>query len=193
VLEFNALDSQKGTRMTHSMLSTRVEVYGRSVQALLNAMEFVKLKARQVLASNGIESLEPEGWYPMQSVLGSFEDILEQVGPHTVRSIGRCIPQSAVFPPAITSFESALHSLDQAYRMNHRGSGDIGSYRFHLGAGSSARMVCDNPYPCEFDQGIIEALYDRFPPKSSIRLRVDHAPGGCRGQGSHTCTYLLHW
>lgn len=179
--------------MTRSTLSDRVEVYGRSVQALLHAMEFLKLKAGQVLASHGIESLEPEEWYPMQSVLDSFNDILQQVGPHTTRSIGRSVPQSAVFPPAINSFESALQSLDQAYRMNHRGSGDIGSYRYQPGVNKSAGMVCDNPYPCEFDQGLIEALYDRFPPKGSIRLLIEHGPGGCRGKGSHACTYFLTW
>jgi hypothetical protein len=170
-----------------------VEVYGRSVQALVNAMEFLKLRAKRVLASHGIEALEPEQWYPMRSVLGSFEDILEQVGPHTTRAIGHALPQNAIFPPQIDSFESALLSLDQAYRMNHRGSGDIGSYRVVPGVNRTATMWCDNPYPCEFDQGIMEALYDRFPPKGSLRLRIEHDPAGCRAKGSHACTYHLKW
>jgi hypothetical protein len=179
--------------MTRSTLSDQVEVYGKSVQAIINAMEFLKLKARQVLSSHGISPLEPEKWYPINAVLDSFNDILKQVGPHTTRSIGRCIPQSAEFPPFINSFETALGGLDQAYRMNHRGKGDIGSYRYQHGMGNTATMVCDNPYPCEFDQGIIEALYDRFQPKGSIRLRIEHGPGGCRAKGSRACTYQLKW
>jgi hypothetical protein len=179
--------------MNRNTPSEQVEVYGKSLQALYNAMEFLKLKARQVLTSHGIESIEPEKWYPLQAILDSFNDILKQVGPHTTRSIGRSVPKNAVFPPAINSFESALLSLDQAYRMNHRGRGDIGSYRYQAGTGNNATMVCDNPYPCEFDQGIIEALYDRFQPKGSIRLRIEHGPGGCRLKGGRACTYLLKW
>ena len=179
--------------MTRSALSSHVEVYGKSVQALINAMEFLKLKAQRVLASHGIEPLDPEKWYPMPSVLDSFDDILKQVGPNTTRAIGRAVPKSAVFPPGIDSFPSALNSLDVAYRMNHRGKGDIGSYRFLSEGERAARMVADNPYPCEFDQGIMEALYDRFQPKGSIRLRIDHDPAGCRSKGARACTYHLKW
>ncbi|WP_309893165.1 hypothetical protein [Archangium sp.] len=178
--------------MIGSALSNRVEVYGRSVQALVNAMEFLKLKAKRVLATHGIETLEAEQWYPMQNVLGSFEDILKQVGPHTTRAIGHALPKHAAFPPHIDSFESALLSLDQAYRMNHRGPGNIGSYRVIPGVNRTSTVMCDNPYPCEFDQGIMEALYDRFPPKNSLRLRIDHDPG-CRAKGAHACTYHLKW
>lgn len=179
--------------MTRSTQGTSVEVYGRSVQAVVSAMEFLKLKAQRILATHGIESLQPEQWYPLQNVINSFEDILKQVGPHTTRAIGRAVPKSAVFPPAINSFESALLSLDQAYRMNHRGSGDIGSYRFIPGEGRSARMMADNPYPCEFDQGIMEALYDRFQPKGSFVLRIEHEGTGCRAKGARSCTYNLKW
>jgi hypothetical protein len=179
--------------MMGNTLSNRVEVYGRSVLALVNAMEFLKLKAQRILNAHGIEALEPEQWYSMRNVLESFEDILKQVGPHTTRAIGHALPKNAVFPPQIDSFESALASLDQAYRMNHRGSGDIGSYRVLPDEARCATMVCDNPYPCEFDQGIMEALYDRFPPKGSFRLRIEHNPSGCRAKGAHSCTYHLKW
>ena len=62
--------------MTRNASAGHVEVYGKSVQALVNAMEFLKLKAQRVLASHGIEPLDPEKWYPMPSVLDSFDDIL---------------------------------------------------------------------------------------------------------------------
>ena len=46
--------------------------------------------------------------------------------------------------------------------MNHRGqqAGNIGGYQFDT-AGHGGRMVCDNPYPCNFDHGIIEVRPDR--------------------------------
>jgi hypothetical protein len=179
--------------MTNNTLSNNIEVYGQSVQALVNAMNALKLKAQRILATHGIEQLEAEKWYPMRSVLDSFDDILKQVGPFTTRAIGQAIPKHAVFPPGINALEEALRSLDQAYRMNHRGTGFIGSYHYQSLGENTGRMVCSNPYPCEFDQGIIEALYDRFPPKGSFRLRIDHDASGCRAKGNPTCTYLLKW
>ncbi len=187
------LESGKGTSMTRDTPPSQVEVYGRSVKALVDAMEFLTLKAQQVLASHGIEALEPEGWYPLRSVLLSFDDILTQVGPHTTRAIGLSIPKNAVFPPGIDSFESALQSLDQAYHMNHRGGGDIGSYLYQGTGERSAVMTCDNPYPCEFDQGIIQALYERFKPKGSFVLHLEHDTSACREQGAITCVYQLKW
>ncbi len=179
--------------MNRSMLASDVEVYGKSAQALVNAMEFLKLKAQRILATHGIESLEAEKWYPLQKVIASFDDILKQVGPHTTRAIGRAVPKSAAFPPSINTFESALLSLDQVYRMNHRGKGDIGSYRYQAGTGNTGRMMADNPYPCEFDQGLMEALFDRFQPKGSFVLRIEHDPLGCRAKGARSCTYHLKW
>ncbi|PTL75993.1 hypothetical protein [Vitiosangium sp. GDMCC 1.1324] len=179
--------------MARSTRSDQVEVYGRSVQALLNAMEFFEFKAHRVLAAHGIEPLEPEKWYPLPSVLDSFEDILKQVGPHTTRAIGHAVPENAVFPPGIHSFTSALAGLDAAYRLNHRGTGDIGGYHYHPETERTARMVCDNPYPCEFDLGLLEALYKRFKPKGSILLRIEHDGSGCRSTGAEACTYQLKW
>lgn len=179
--------------MTRNTRSDQVEVYGRSVQALLNAMEFFQLKAHSILASHGIERLEAEKWYPLPSVLNSFEDILQQVGPHTTRAIGHAVPDHAVFPPGIDSFPSAMGALDSAYRMNHRGTGDIGGYAFHPMTERSASMVCDNPYPCEFDRGLLESLYKRFRPKGSLMLHVDHDPEKCRSAGAQACIYQLKW
>jgi hypothetical protein len=179
--------------MTRGNLPAHIEVTGGSLKSLVDAMEFLKLKARQILKARGIDPFDPTQWYPLPAVVGCYQDILAQVGPSTLRSVGRHVPKNAVFPPHIDTFESALHSLDQAYRMNHRGSGDIGGYHFHPGGPRTARMVCDNPYPCEFDQGIIEALYDRFQPKGSILFRIEHDASGCREKGARACTYQLRW
>jgi hypothetical protein len=42
--------------------------------------------------------------------------------------IGKAIPEKAVLPPEIDSLEKALHSINMAYRMNHRG-GEFGFYK----------------------------------------------------------------
>lgn len=54
-------------------------------------------------------------------------------------------------------------------------------------------MVCENPYPCDMDLGLIEAIADRFRPPSVLRVRVEHSPGKCRKSGGKMCEYQIHW
>jgi hypothetical protein len=77
--------------------------------------------------------------------------------------------------------------------MNHRGPGDIGGYHFQPVAPRHARLVCDNPYPCDMDQGLIEAFADKFRPKDSLRVRIEHNGQGCRLRGDGACTYDVTW
>jgi hypothetical protein len=54
-------------------------------------------------------------------------------------------------------------------------------------------MVCDNPYPCEFDEGLLDALTERFRPPDAFFIRIEHEPGTCRQRGDKSCTYNLAW
>jgi len=77
--------------------------------------------------------------------------------------------------------------------MNHRG-GEIGTYSFAATNGTAGKMFCQNPYPCEFDRGIITAMARRFSPGGSRQVCVEHddeAP--CRKQGAESCTYHVRW
>ncbi len=62
--------------------------------------------------------------------------------------------------------------------MNHR-NGDIGNYMFVKLNERSAKMICDNPYPCSFDKGILQSVGRKFAPKDAI-VHVDHDQGECR-------------
>jgi hypothetical protein len=54
-------------------------------------------------------------------------------------------------------------------------------------------VVCENPYPCEFDRGLVEAVAERARPPHSLRVRVEHAPGSCRQHGERACVYAVRW
>lgn len=180
--------------MNNRVIPSEVQVLGQSIMAMIGGMELLKSRAMKILADNGIPQLEPQGWYPMRNALTAIKSIEEKIGPVTMRAVGRKVPEHAKFPPEITTIEQALRSLNVAYQMNHRGqqTGNIGGYHFDT-AGHGGRMVCDNPYPCNFDHGIIEALCERFRPKDSVWVRVEHAPLGCRHKGGSDCTYLISW
>jgi hypothetical protein len=173
--------------------SPDIEVLGKAILSILGGMDVAQTRAVRILEQNGISSLTADRWYPQQSVLNAFKTIFEKVGPSTVRMIGRKIPETAEFPPAINSIESALQSIDMAYRMNHRGASKMGVYLYESTGKRSARLVCENPYPCAMDTGLIEGMGDRFMPKDSIRVRVEHMAGECRHKGGESCTYSVIW
>ena len=83
--------------------------------------------------------------------------------------IGKAIPENADFPPEVDNLEKALGPIDVAYPMNHRG-GETGHYKLvsYDEEKKEATMVCNNPYPSEFDRGIITTMLRKFKPLDSF-------------------------
>jgi len=170
-----------------------VEVNGETVLSVICAMEGERERALRILASHGIQNPRPGEWYRQQSWLDAFKEIAETGGGDTLFKIGQKIPYNAKFPPSVNTVEKALLSLDAVYHINHRGGG-IGSYRFVRTGERSGIMICKNPYPCDFDRGLIEAVIDRFSSGESAAATVRHddtAP--CRRTDADSCTYLVEW
>jgi hypothetical protein len=167
------------------------QVHGQSVFVIVGGMEVVQARALRILAENGIAPLRPDQWYPLANVLNAFKLIFEKIGPSTVRAIGRKIPETSRFPPDIDSLEKGLRSINVAYQMAHKPP--IGGYHYEGLDRRTAKMVCDNPYPCDLDLGLVEAICDRFRPKDALWVRIEHDPKSCRRRGDTSCTYLITW
>ena len=172
-----------------------MEVQGQSFIAILQGMDVVQARALRMLAEKGISPpIQPEGWYPLPVLLAVLQTIIEQIGPATLKGIGRRVPSTAPFPRDIDTLEKALRSIDTAYHATHRGQGHIGSYRYTPGpVPRSARVVSDTPYPCDLEMGIVESLADRFRPSDALGMRLEHTPEACRKRGDARCTYQLTW
>ena len=109
--------------------------------------------------------------------------------------IGKAIPEHAKFPPQIDSLQKALAAIDMAYHMNHR-NGEIGNYTLKEFDEKNRRavMVCNNPYPSEFDRGIISTMLRRFKPSGSFKYDVTlDTTKETRMNGGERCTYLIQW
>jgi hypothetical protein len=146
-------------------------------------------------------ALDKDGWYSQQAWLRAFAKVAKQVGQSVLFDIGKRIPANAQFPPWVVDVPSAISSIDIAYHMNHRKRGKvmfdpstgaldegIGHYGYEYVKGSQrVTSLCENPYPCSFDEGIITAMAQRF----DIRARVEHQPGACRKTGSNFCVYVI--
>ena len=169
-----------------------VEVNGQTVLSVVEGMGTFKQFSLQILAANGITDPRPGQWYPQQSWLDSFKDIGKKVGEATLFQIGAQIPENAAWPPQVDTIDKALASIDVAYHMNHRG-GEIGHYDYQKTGDKEGKMVCNNPYPCDFDRGIVTAAAQKFAP-AGVFVTVRHDDSSpCRKKGADSCTYLISW
>lgn len=187
--------------------NSKVEVNGQTVLSVLGGMRTMRSLGLSILRDSGIVDPQPGEWYLQQDWLNAFKKIAETIGPNTLRSIGEAIPENADFPKEIDNIDKALASIEVAYHMNHRLHGrplfdpstgtfihEIGHYAYQKTGEKTAKVVCDNPYPCDFDRGIIESMAKTFKPQGSLFVWVEHDTGhGCRKNGDPDCSYLVRW
>lgn len=165
------------------------EVVGGGILASVNAFGYIDIQDH--LEKHGLKDIEPEGWYSQQAYLDLMRE-LDETKHFNLVAIGMKIPDSVPFPPEIDNIEKALASLGHAYAMNNRGS-DIGYYRFESLGEGHGKLYCKNPYPSDFDYGIIYRLIQKFRAtgQSFTVRRDDSIPN--RKTGADECVYEVEW
>lgn len=169
-----------------------VEVNGETVLSVIDGMGAFKAMGLKILAENGIVDPVPGQWYRQQAWLDSFKAIAAKLGPSTLRAIGKTIPENAQWPPEVKTIQAALSSIDIAYHMNHRG-GEIGHYSFTAKGAQGGTLVANNPYPSDFDLGIIQAVAAKFAPAGSRPTVSLDTSVPTRQNGADSCTYAIAW
>lgn len=168
-----------------------VEVIGQAILATIAGMGDAAIP---YLKKYQLDDIKAEQWYLQQSWLDflkhisqrEFNSVFDLVG------IGIQIPEHAIFPPDIVSIPTALKVIDVAYYMNHR-NGKIGHYHAHTINDNQIDVVCENPYPCDFDYGLIYGMVRRFR-SQGVHFSVQHDDNlPCRQKGAETCTYHVTW
>jgi len=187
-----------------------IEVNGQTVHAIVDGFRLVKTLAFKHLSAAGIGEVEKDGavkidpssWYSQEAWLKAFESISKEVGSSVLYQIGLAIPQNAKFPPWVKDIDSAIRSIDIAYHMNHRKNGKelfdaatgamtegIGHYGYKNGEGENSIIsICENPYPCDFDKGILTCMAKKF--QSAALVKHDDSKP-CRKKGHSSCTYVI--
>ena len=187
-----------------------IQVNGTTIMSIVDGMEKYASLGKKYLIKAGLpENIinDAEHWYSQQLWLDVFKTISTKVGENTLFLIGKKIPENAVFPPEIDNIEKALSAIDVAYHMNHRNADSevlfdpsrppekimlegIGHYGHEKVSDTMALMICENPYPCDFDRGIITTMAQRFN-KSAGVSHDDSKP--CRKNDADSCTYIVTW
>jgi hypothetical protein len=151
----------------------------------------------------GVATFDPNEWCPLKNWLRACDRISNEYGEYILRQMGNSVPQHVPFPPSIADVESALFSVDVAYHMNHSKNGvpmfspQTGEMQEGIGhylckrtpARKEIVCVCDSLYPCAFDEGLLQAMAQRFNPTATLT----HQPGSCRKRGNPSCTYVVTW
>jgi hypothetical protein len=201
--------------MQFKAFEPNIEVYGSSIDAIVEGFALFPQIGLEKLVEHGIGEMRKgsggkqeyyinrEAWYSQANWLKAFESIASSIGVQVLFKIGKNVPKHAVFPPQVKDIHAALQSLDVAYHMNHRKAGQamfnadtgrmlegIGHYKYEKGGKpKEIVMVCENPYPCDLDRGIIQALANRF----EGHAKVAHDTGPCRKKGENSCRYHVTW
>lgn len=192
--------------MMYEPFEEGIEVLGTSMISVIASLPSVPFIVDRYFIDVGLPipaKLEPEAWYSQAKWLKIFKLISDKTGPNTLLNIGKKIPENAVFPLNISSIEEALQSIDIAFHMNHRNAKGqvlydngkllegIGHYNYIKKTNENKiTMVCNNPYHCDFDRGIISAQAFKFKPNAII-MHDDSKE--CRKLGADSCTYNITW
>jgi hypothetical protein len=197
--------------MEYKPFESDIEVNGQTVFSVVDGFGSFRRVAENFLieaaigtrAADGSYRIALDGWYSQDAWLASFERVARDVGQAVLYDIGMKIPANAKFPDWVVDVPSAIKSVDFAYHMNHRRKGlvmfdpsngrmleGIGHYGFEQDEATRLiTSVCENPYPCAFDEGILTAMARRFDPRASVR----HERGECRRTGGNSCTYTVSY
>jgi hypothetical protein len=182
-----------------------IEVNGHTVLAVVDGFGMVSSLSKIHFRNADLdEEIDPEKWYPQDNWLKAFQSIAKLHGDNTLFNIGVKIPQNAIFPPWVKDIDTAIQSIDIAYHMNHRKNNKvlfdpengkiddgIGNYGYRRIEGESMIISeCNNPYPCNFDHGIITTMANKFEP--SAKVTHDDSKS-CRKNGAESCTYIITW
>jgi hypothetical protein len=198
--------------MRYEQCEPGIDVNGESLGAMVDAFRQYPTIVAKYLGQYGLtkvvhgkaEPIDRSSWYPLDKWLAAYQAIAKDVGVNSLYTIGKKVPENAMFPPHINDIRSALGGLDMSYHFVHRKNGavmfdpatgvmleGIGHIRTEISEGErKATIVCEEPYPCEFDRGLITALATRFEPGAKT-IHDNGAP--CRKKGDMSCTYLVSW
>lgn len=180
----------------------KVQVHLNVVNAIVNSMENGKETRLEILKENNIDVFHSDSWIFQQDVLNAYKGIATRLGIMNLFVIGKAIIDNVKFPP-IENLEKGLKSIDIAYHLSHRldgkvmfdnisgkiTNGIIGNYSLTIFDENKriAEMLCDTPYPSEFERGIITQVLRKFKPIGARENVETHI------NSDESCTYKISW
>jgi hypothetical protein len=168
--------------------SPTIQVSKVPLLAMLAALGTVRPIADGILKEQGVRQPMDRPQYPLQLSLDVLKAVHDKIGPNTINLVGRKIPEHLAFPEHLDTVEAALGALDYMYKANHSG-GPSGGWTAEVQGDRKIRLTNSTPYPCDFDQGLVQGVAQLFDRTASVA----HEPGACRKDGAEACAYVVRW
>jgi hypothetical protein len=179
-----------------NVFDKKSRVQSQVILSFVNGIWQFKQQVLQILAVHGITELEIKNTFPLQAFLESLDMIARIIGKNALFQIGLKIPEYAKYPEIIKkienpSLDTIFSFMDEGFYLNHSGE-NLGHMHYEKTGNNTAKVICNDPYPCDFDMGILHALGQKFKPQDST-LKLEHVNSGCRNNGDDSCTYFISW
>jgi hypothetical protein len=162
---------QKVVKIEKFVAAPGGEVLGASMAALPVALKSTEIMP--LLERHGFAHIDPEKWYPQQSVLNLYKDIDQGRSNVSDNLVAIGIKSVGVmsFPPEINTMEAVLTAMTGSYAPFHRniwpGEGTWGKF---LGQGH-AQITVNVPYPDDVFYGYFWGVAKHYTP-NGMRFRI---------------------
>jgi hypothetical protein len=172
-----------------AMKSLQGQYYGAALHAFVKGLSQSESLILQILRAHGLERIEPDQWYDLNTARSIYYMVGRQVGERSLHAVGLQMINSARFPPEIRDVRGVLLSLDHAYHMNVRGP-EIGSIAVEFAGDDTALVTFDRtPFPCALRRGVTVGAARKF----MSHALLEHGPDGCIDRGGSSCTFHVTW
>lgn len=170
-----------------------VEITGQSVLSLFQNLNYQNVAP--VLRRHGLDAVEPQSWYPLQSMLNILRDIASNdSGMMDLVGIGLSAAELGYVPPEMEhlNLDQVLESYGRMYTLRHR-NGNAGAVAAERVSEKHIKMILTIPYPDDLFYGVFYGYCRRFLPKGtpftveydSLELR--------RSQGGSRTVIHVYW
>jgi hypothetical protein len=177
-----------------SVLSPDAEILG---QGLIGYKEAIGAENfRSFFEQHGLGSVVPDQWYPYQSLINVFNEMVEASAGRMFDfvSIGIKMAENGLYPPGVGNlpFAQIVGLLGEASKMNVRGS-DLGEITVEPIAEKHVKVTARQPLPDDLGYGLMYGLGRRFLPKGTHVTVIYDETMPRRDHGGPTTTFHIKW
>lgn len=181
--------------MPHFSCDPKLQLYGQSTRALIENMNYDVVRPH--LAQHGLDDIDPDGWYAMQSILEVFNALLEQGGAMAdFVAIGMKAAELSPLPPELEQMTFAQFMqlyAERVYPARHQG-GDPGTFAVEHTGPNALHVIIANVYPDDVMYGLVYGFAKRFMGQRGIPFIVEYKPDTpTREQGGEQTVIQVSW
>lgn len=172
----------------------RTEINGRTASSLFTNINHTEIE--DILRRHGFEQIDPDKWYPIQSILDVLRDVSKgDNSSSNLVAIGMEAARLGIqaLPPQVSHLSIGEFFIEygKIYQLRHR-SGDIGYVRTEIVDADHVILYTKMPYPDDLGYGIFFTYARHFCPKNKRFLLQYDENVARRDNGGEETLYHIY-